>query len=364
MHQLHQPPESANMPNQAPDDLAIVIHAAKDLRVEAVPAAAKPGKGEVLVAMEVGGICGSDLHYYSHGGFGAIRLREPMILGHEVAGRIAALGPGVDSLAVGDPVAVSPSRPCAVCRFCQRGAQQHCLNMRFYGSAMPFPHIQGAFRRQLVADASQCHKLPAGMTMAEGAMAEPLAVCLHAGRRAGPLLGRRVLITGAGPIGQLMVVVARRAGAAEIVVTDVTETPLKLAKAQGADATVDVAADGGAMTPYAKDKGAFDVLFEASGNEAALVGAFDMLRPGAVIVQLGLGGTFTLPINTIVAKEFELRGTFRFHEEFALAVQLMGAGLIRTLPLVTATMPFTQAKAAFDLAADKSRSVKVQLSFV
>jgi L-idonate 5-dehydrogenase len=349
-------------PNIAKSGRAVVLHAAKDLRVETF-ATPEIKAGEVRVAMEVGGICGSDLHYYQDGGFGVIRLKEPMVLGHEVAGRIAAVGAAVTTLAVGDRVAVSPSRPCGGCKYCQQGQQQHCLDMRFYGSAMRFPHIQGAFREQLVADASQCHKLAPGLTAAEGAMAEPLAVCLHAGRRAGPLLGRRVLITGAGPIGVLASLVARRAGASEIVITDVADTPLVLAKKLGCDQTINVAKNADGLQAFAKDKGSFDVLFEASGNERALVGAFDALRPGAIIVQLGIGGTFTLPINTLVAKEFELRGTFRFHEEFALAVQLMGAGLIDVKPLVTATLPFAQATEAFELAADKSRSVKVQLAF-
>jgi L-idonate 5-dehydrogenase len=194
-------------------------------------------------------------------------------------------------------------------------------------------------------------------------MAEPLAVCLHAGRRAGPLLGRRVLITGAGPIGVLASLVARRAGAAEIVITDVADTPLVLAKKLGCDQTINVAKQPDGLQEFAKDKGSFDVMFEASGNERALTGAFDALRPGAIIVQLGIGSTFTLPINTLVAKEFELRGTFRFHEEFALAVQLMGAGLIDVKPLVTATLPFTSAVEAFELAADKTKSVKVQMTF-
>jgi L-idonate 5-dehydrogenase len=342
---------------------AVVLHAAKDLRVETLAPLAALKPGEVRVAMEVGGICGSDLHYYQDGGFGVIRLKQPMVLGHEVAGRIDALGAGVTTLAVGDRVAVSPSRPCGMCKYCQQGAQQHCLDMRFYGSAMRFPHIQGAFAQAITADARQCHMLAPGLTAAEGAMAEPLAVCLHAGRRAGPLLGRRVLITGAGPIGVLASLVARRAGAAEIVITDVADTPLVLAKKLGCDQTINVAKQPDGLQEFAKDKGSFDVMFEASGNERALTGAFDALRPGAIIVQLGIGSTFTLPINTLVAKEFELRGTFRFHEEFALAVQLMGAGLIDVKPLVTATLPFTSAVEAFELAADKTKSVKVQMTF-
>ncbi|NUS71474.1 MAG: alcohol dehydrogenase catalytic domain-containing protein, partial [Ensifer adhaerens] len=187
---------------------AVVIHAAKDLRIEDREPEA-PGKGQVEVQIEAGGICGSDLHYYNHGGFGTVRLREPMILGHEVAGTIKALGSGVSALAVGDRVAVSPSRPCAACDYCQRGQQNHCLNMRFYGSAMPMPHIQGAFRQRLVAEAWQCHKIADGVSSNEAAMAEPFAVTLHAVSRAGSLLGKRVLVTGCGPIGALAIIAAR-----------------------------------------------------------------------------------------------------------------------------------------------------------
>ncbi len=180
---------------------AIVIHAAKDLRIED-HSVTDPGPGEVQISVAAGGICGSDLHYYNHGGFGTVRLREPMVLGHEVSGYITKLGQGVTGLSVGQLVAVSPSRPCRTCTYCQKGQHNHCLNMRFYGSAMPFPHIQGAFREVLNADATQC--APAdGLTAGEAAMAEPLAVCLHATNNAGPLLGKSVMVTGCGPIGIL-----------------------------------------------------------------------------------------------------------------------------------------------------------------
>ncbi len=189
---------------------SIVIHAPKDLRIEEQDTP-KPGPDQVLVRIAAGGICGSDLHYYNHGGFGAVRLKQPMILGHEVAGHIETLGEGVDGLSLGQLVAVSPSRPCRTCRFCVEGYHNQCLNMRFYGSAMPFPHIQGAFREFLVADVAQCADA-AGLTAGEAAMAEPLAVCLHATRRAGEMLGKRVLVTGCGPIGLLCILAARRAG--------------------------------------------------------------------------------------------------------------------------------------------------------
>src|SRR6185437_7928064 len=142
---------------------AVVIHAARDLRVEEREAEA-PGPGQVEVAIEAGGICGSDLHYFNHGGFGTVRIREPMILGHEIAGTIKALGAGVSKFSVGDRVAISPSRPCNACEYCLRGLQNQCLNMRFYGSAMPMPHIQGAFRGRLVAEEWQCHKVGDGIS--------------------------------------------------------------------------------------------------------------------------------------------------------------------------------------------------------
>ncbi|MEM1345035.1 MAG: L-idonate 5-dehydrogenase, partial [Pseudomonadota bacterium] len=238
---------------------ALVLHAAKDLRLEEHDPG-HPGPGQVLVRLAAGGICGSDLHYYNHGGFGTVRLKEPMILGHEVAGHVAALGPGVEGLAEGDLVAISPSRPCGKCRYSREGLHNQCLNMQFYGSAMPFPHIQGAFRQSIVAEASQCVKaegLPAG----QAAMAEPLAVCLHACRRAGALLGKRVLVTGCGPIGVLCILAARRAGAAEIVATDLVAGALAMAKTVGADKTIDMGQTPDGLDPYAADKGTFDVLF-------------------------------------------------------------------------------------------------------
>lgn len=341
---------------------AVVIHAARDLRVEERETEAA-GPGEVEVAVEVGGICGSDLHYFNHGGFGTVRLREPMILGHEVAGRIAALGQGVEGLAVGDRVAVSPSRPCGACEYCLAGLPNQCLNMRFYGSAMPFPHIQGAFRQRLVASASQCHKVAEGVSPHEAALSEPFAVTLHAVARAGSLLDRRVLVSGCGPIGTLAIIAARAHGAREIVATDVADRALDFAAKIGADRTINVAREPEALAAYSTGKGSFDVQFEASGNERAVRAGLDVLRPRGVLVQLGLGGDIAIPQNLVVAKEIELRGTFRFHSEFALAVDLINRRRVDLRPLLTGTYPVEQAVTAFEAAGDRSRSMKVQLTF-
>jgi L-idonate 5-dehydrogenase len=340
---------------------SIVIHAAKDLRVE-MQESTKPGPGEVLIKMAAGGICGSDLHYYHNGGFGPISLKEPMVLGHEVAGHIEELGPGVDGIKIGQLVAVSPSRPCGDCRFCNIGSHNQCLNMRFYGSAMPFPHIQGAFRQRLVADAAQC--APAdGLTPGEAAMAEPLAVCLHATRRAGPMLGKSVLVTGCGPIGILSIIAARRAGADFIVATDISEFTLSMAKTVGADIVIDTGQNPDGLAHYTADKGTFDVLYECSGVGVALAAAIQAMRPGGVIVQLGLGGDMSLPMMAITSKELELRGSFRFHEEFSTGVSLMQKGLIDVKPLITHSIGIDEAVQAFEIAGDRSQAIKAQITF-
>jgi L-idonate 5-dehydrogenase len=341
---------------------AIVAHAAKDLRIEEV-ATPEVGAGQIRVRLAFGGICGSDLHYFNHGGFGVVRLREPMILGHEISGIVEASAADVANVKTGDRVAVSPSRPCNHCRYCLEGKQNQCLDMRFYGSAMRFPHVQGAFREQLVCDATQAHIVPEHLSLGEAAMAEPLSVCLHAVRRAGSLTGKKILVTGCGPIGALTVLAARRAGAAEIVVTDVADRALEFAMEIGADRGVNVGGGVGALSEYNADKGYFDVAFEASGAEAALRAAIESTRPGGVLMQLGLGGEMTLPVNAITAKELELRGTFRFHEEFAQSIAFMAKGLIDVKPLISATAPLGDAVEAFKLASDRSRAMKVQIAF-
>jgi L-idonate 5-dehydrogenase len=341
---------------------AVVIHAAKDLRVEEREVETVAA-GQVEIAIEAGGICGSDLHYYNHGGFGTVRVREPMILGHEVAGTVKALGTGVSHLAVGDRVAVSPSRPCNACEYCLRGEQNHCFNMRFYGSAMPMPHIQGAFRQRLVAEAWQCHKVAAGISINEAAMAEPFAVTLHAVNRAGPLIGKRVLVTGCGPIGALAIIAARAHGAREVVATDIMDTVLGKALEIGADRVINVANNPEELSAYSANKGYFDVQFEASGNERAVRSGLEVLRPRSALVQLGLGGDVSIPQNMVVAKEIEMKGTFRFHEEFGLAVDLINQRRVDLKPLLTGTYPIEDAVSAFEAAGDRTKSMKVQLAF-
>ncbi|WP_226627864.1 L-idonate 5-dehydrogenase [Alloyangia pacifica] len=343
---------------------ALVIHAPKDLRLEAYSAAEGPDlkPGEVRIRTAAGGVCGSDLHYYHHGGFGTVRLREPMVLGHEVSGHVSEIGAGVTGLAVGDLVAVSPSRPCGSCDYCHEGLPNHCENMRFYGSAMPFPHIQGAFREEMIVTAAQC-AVANGLTPGEAALAEPLAVTLHAVRRAGPLLGKRVLVTGCGPIGLLAIASARLAGAAEIVATDLSDFTLEMARRMGAEVTINTGSDAEALARYGAGKGHFHALFECTGVAPALLPALDTMRPRGVVVQLGLGGDIPLPVTKIAAKELDLRGSFRFHEEFANGVLAMRQGRLDLRPLITHEFALEAAEQAFLTASDRSRAIKAQIRF-
>ena len=341
---------------------AAIIHGARDLRIgeaEQLPL----GPNDVEVRVRAGGICGSDLHYYQDGGFGTVRIREPLIPGHEIAGEVQSVGSAVTRVRPGDRVAVNPSRPCGHCEYCLEGKPRHCLDMRFFGSAMRFPHVQGGFRELLLCTEAQAVPIPAGLSLEFAAFAEPLSVCLHAANQAGELMGRRVLVTGTGPIGALAILVARHAGAREVVTTDLADAPLAIARGIGADEAINVRSDSTKLDRFSTGKGYFDVVFEASGSSAALSSALGVARPGAVIVQVGLGGEITVPINTIVAKEISLRGTFRFDREFDWAVDFLGSGAINVTPLLTEIVPLDDAARAFELASDRSRAMKVQLAF-
>jgi L-idonate 5-dehydrogenase len=341
---------------------SVVCYGPKDLRLEELE---QPviGPDEVLISIEAGGICGSDLHYYNHGGFGTVRIQEPMILGHEVSGRVAELGTNVDNLKIGDLVAVNPSQPCRSCEYCKKAMFNQCLDMHYYGSAMRFPHVQGAFRQQLTAGAEQCLPFKQETSASEGAFAEPLAVALHAVKRAGSMMGKKILVTGSGPIGALVVAVAKMHGALEVVVTDVVDVPLRCSAEVGADRTINITTHARELEKYTAGKGSFDVVIEASGNEQALLSALELIRPQGRLVQLGLGGMVTIPQNLIVAKEIEICGTFRFHEEFAWAVALIDSGRLPLMPLLTDVFPVTDVSQAFETANNRATSMKVQLTF-
>ncbi|MFJ5223328.1 L-idonate 5-dehydrogenase [Streptomyces sp. NPDC088400] len=335
---------------------ACVVHGAKDLRVEAYDPGV-PGPDEIAVSVSLGGICGSDLHYYHRGAVGDFQLREPMVLGHEVVGRVASLGPGADGPAVGTPVAIHPATPCDSCRECAEDHRNVCAHSRYLGSAARTPHVQGGFARRIVVPAAQVRALPAGLSPRRAVLAEPLSVALHAVRRAGDVAGKRVLVTGAGPIGLLVVAVLRHAGAAEIIVSDLLEQPLELATRVGATTTV--RADRPDEQERAQDA---DIAIEASGAPAGLRTCVERVRRSGTLVLLGLlpPGEIGFLGNTVVTREITVRGSFRFDADFDEALSLLADGL-DVEPVITHTFPLAEAASAFDLAGDRTLASKVLL---
>jgi len=243
---------------------ACVIYGARDIRLEARQSAPMTDTA-VKVRVRAGGICGSDLHYYFEGRNGSFVIREPLIPGHEASGVVAAIGAGVARVKPGDKIAVSPSHACGRCDFCRQGREQLCTNMKFLGSASLFPHVQGMFREYFVMGERQCYPVEGDASLGELAFAEPLAVALHAVNRGGDLLGKSVLVTGAGTIGCLTVMAARLAGAAQVTVSDVLDRPLAKAREVGADRVVRADREAEALASPQ-----FDTAFEVSGSFVAL----------------------------------------------------------------------------------------------
>lgn len=337
--------------------LACTIHGAEDMRLEAVD---KPevGPGEVLLKLGAGGICGSDLHYYFEGRNGSFVIREPLIPGHEASAVVVGTGDGVTRVKPGDKVAVSPSHPCGHCDYCREGREHLCSHMRFLGSASRFPHVQGMFREYFVMGERQCYPVSGDVSLGELAFAEPLAVGLHGVNRAGSLMNKSVLVTGAGTIGCVTVLAARLAGAAEVTVSDILDRPLEKAREVGADRTIRVDLD-----PDALAAPQFDVALEVSGSFAALNTCVAATKRGGRIVQVGTLPHEPLPfvVNEIMAKELDLLGAFRWGIEFDWAVRYLQTRRVDVRPLLTRQVPLAEAISAFQLAKDKTRSTKVQL---
>ena len=340
---------------------AVVLHGARDLRVEE-RAADELTDGRVRVRFAAGGICGSDLHYFQHGKTGNFVVAEPLILGHEIAGEVVDVsgGAAASRLKAGDRVAVNPSRFCGRCRPCREGRPNLCEAIFFMGSASRTPHMQGGFAETIVTDPAQCFPVPAHVPLSHAALAEPLSVCLHAAARAGPLEGRPVAVVGAGPIGLLILLVCRWHGAGPISVVDIAPAPLSHATRLGAARVVDASAPD-ALSALADDPP--EIMFEASGSPAALASALSTVRRGGTVVQVGNlpGGPLPIPANLIMSRELDVKGSFRFGDEFGQAVQLIADGVIDVGALITAELPLAEACEAFALAGDRTRSIKVML---
>jgi L-idonate 5-dehydrogenase len=330
---------------------ALAIHGAEDIRWEdrAVP---KPGPGEVRLRVRYVGICGSDLHYYFHGANGEYAIREPLTPGHELSA-VVDLDPS-GRLAEGTPVTVHPAR---------YGAERPGLEDRphlrpggdYLGSAATLPHRQGGAAEYLVVEEHMIRVVPEGLPLERAALAEPLAVALHAVGLAGDLHDKRVLVIGAGPIGLLVVAAAARAGAGTIGASDVRTEPLDRAAALGASELVLVGRDAVADESY-------DVVFECSGVPVSVTQAVRAARRAGTVVQVGMlaDAEIGVTLAPMLAKELTLRGAFRFSTEIDDAVAMLAESDALDAVL-SHTVDAADAVDAFRLARDASASAKVLL---
>jgi L-idonate 5-dehydrogenase len=341
------------------DGEALFLTGAKTLVRE--PFTLDTSADKAIVRIARGGICGSDVHYYFHGGNGNAVVRQPMLLGHEVIGRIET-APAGSSLAAGMKVAINPSLPCRHCEFCLAGQENHCRDMKFMGSAMRMPHVQGGFAPHVSVEPERCVPYRDDAPDRVMCFAEPLAVALHAINQAPSLVGKRVVVAGAGPIGCLIIAVAKACGATSVTALDINAKSREMALSMGAEAAFDPAsADAQAFTAA---PGHFHLAFDASGAPPAIELAINMLRPKGTFVQVGNSkGLMPIPVMTILNKEISFRGSFRFAEEFQVAIRWLEQGKIDPLPLLTAEMDSTAMASAIELAADKDKAAKVQLIF-
>lgn len=336
---------------------AVVVHGPDDLRVDDIP---QPtcGPDQVLIEMEWGGVCGSDIAYWKHGTSGTAVLREPLILGHEVGGRVAEVGSDVTGVEIGARVTVHPST--YVGCHCMPAETAHRTNLwpevRYFGSAAFQPHEPGGFSRFRTVRPDQLRLLPDGVSTKEGAVAEPFGVALHAVNRAGDVTGKTVLVNGCGPIGALAVAAAKAKGAATVYAADLSDEALDIALRMGADKVIRISQ--GESLPQD-----VQVAIEASGAPRALGGVIAAVQRGGVMVQVGNlpGGDVTATLGNIVTREIDLRGSYRFIDEISEAVELMN-GTVDVSPIMTHEFGIDEALKAFEVAADRSTgSSKVML---
>ncbi|GGL44739.1 sorbitol dehydrogenase [Halarchaeum grantii] len=310
-----------------------------------------PDPDEALVRVTDVGICGSDVHYYEHGRIGDHVVEDPLVLGHESAGVVDAVGADVEGLTAGDRVAIEPGVPCRRCRFCTRGDYHLCPDVSF----MATPPVDGAFAEYVAWPADYCHPLPESVSTREGALCEPLSVALHAAERGDVGVGDTVLVTGAGPIGLLVAEAVRAAGATDVVVTDVVPEKLARAEARGADATVNVAEeDLEARVRTYTDGDGVDVAIEASGAEPAVAALPDVVRRGGTAVLVGLPTVEEVPfdVHAVIDGELDVHGSFRFENTYPDAVSLLADGAVDVAGIVDFTEPLDRLDTAFERAQD------------
>jgi L-idonate 5-dehydrogenase len=341
---------------------ACVLHRQSELRWEEFPAPKINDPHEVLVRVRRGGICGSDIHYYVEGGVGdAIRVREPIVIGHEGCGEVAAVGAAVTSVEVGDSIVMRPARPCFECRYCKRGMFTYCENMKHLGSAALLPHTHGLLAEYVVIHETQA-KIIRKISPEIAAFAEPLGVAYGGAHKLGDLLGKSVLVMGAGPIGLLSAAAAKTLGAGRVTVIDVRQAPLEIAQMMGADDVCNSKTEPERVAAWKEHKGSFDCAIEASGNKYGAVDAMALTMPDGVVAQVGSFPAGAGPDNFgyFTTKGIKWHASFRFFDEFGPAVNALEQGLIDPSSLLSATFKGEDCVKAME-AAISPATMKVQI---
>ncbi|MDR3078104.1 MAG: NAD(P)-dependent alcohol dehydrogenase [Planctomycetota bacterium] len=308
-----------------------------------------PGPGQALIRLEYVGICGSDLHILEKDW--GVRIHAPHVLGHECAGTVAGIGPGVSGLAAGDRVAIEPGRACGKCEFCRTGRYNLCPEVVFLGAPTK-PPVDGAFCEYLAHDADLCFKLPAHLSTLEGALIEPLAVGFHAANQGGARPGQAVAVAGAGCIGLLSMLALRICGVSKIFVLDVMDNRLAKAEELGADAALnsrDPAAAADRILELTGGKGA-DLAIDTSGVSAVAGQLIRALKKGSSLVLVGYSpdGGLTLPLREVINKEISLRSVFRYRNIYPMAIESAAAGLVDLKRIVTNTYPLSETARAME----------------
>jgi L-iditol 2-dehydrogenase len=316
------------------------------LRIEERPIP-EPGPYEVLVRIAAVGVCGSDVHYYQHGRIGEFVVRKPLVLGHEAAGVVFDRGSAARRHELGQRVALEPGVPCGRCARCREGRYNLCPHVRFFAT----PPVDGALARYVVINEHFAHPVPDALSDEQAALIEPLSVALWAVRRAGVRPGDTVLVTGAGPIGLLSAQVARVAGAARVVVTDLSLRRRELADRLGADRVVDAGEDLAGLDA--------DVLLECSGAPPAVRAGLAAVRPGGTAVLVGMGADeVTLPMSALQVREVTVTGTFRYANTYPGAIALVAGRRIQLDPLVTGHFGLAQVERALTEGSSGEYAVK------
>ncbi|SDQ65036.1 NAD(P)-dependent alcohol dehydrogenase [Quadrisphaera sp. DSM 44207] len=312
-----------------------------------------PGPGQVAVRVAAVGICGSDVHYFEHGRIGDYVVEGPLVLGHEASGTVTAAGEGVDASLVGRRVAIEPQTTCGRCEQCRQGRYNLCPHVVFFAT----PPVDGAFTEEVVVDAVQVHPVPDALSDEEAALVEPLAVAVHACRKAPVRPGARVLVSGAGPVGLLCLQVALAHGASEVVVTDVNAHRLSVARELGATGVVDVTG-ASAQEPAGPQEALFDVVLECSGFPSATLWCLRRTAPAGTIVLIGMGAPVPLPVDQLQAREITLTGVFRYRHVYPTAIELAASGKVRLAPLVTSHHGLDDVEGALRKGRTDPRSLK------